>query len=91
MVDAALGATGRLDALVLNAAVSAAGPIDTEPIEDFDRMIAINLRGVVLGVRASLPALRAAGRAAASSSPPRCPDSAATRSCGRTTRPRAAS
>jgi meso-butanediol dehydrogenase/(S,S)-butanediol dehydrogenase/diacetyl reductase len=61
MVDAAVAATGRLDALVLNAAVSAAGPIDTEPIDDFDRMIAINLRGVVLGVRAALPALRAAG------------------------------
>ncbi len=58
MVDAALAATGRLDALVLNAAVAGAGPIDTEPIEDFDRMIAINLRGVVLGVRAALPALR---------------------------------
>ena len=60
MVEAALSATGRLDALVLNAAVSAAGPIDTEPIEDLDRMLAINLRGVVLGVRAALPALRVA-------------------------------
>jgi NAD(P)-dependent dehydrogenase (short-subunit alcohol dehydrogenase family) len=59
MVDAALAATGRLDALVLNAAVSAAGALDTEPIEDLDRMLAINLRGVVLGVRAALPALRA--------------------------------
>jgi meso-butanediol dehydrogenase / (S,S)-butanediol dehydrogenase / diacetyl reductase len=58
MVEAALSATGRLDGLVLNAAVAGAGPIDTEPIEDFDRMIAINLRGVVLGVRAALPALR---------------------------------
>ncbi|HZP31309.1 MAG TPA: SDR family oxidoreductase [Acidimicrobiia bacterium] len=63
MVDAALEATGRLDALVLNAAVSAAGPIDTEPIEDLDRMLAINLRGVVLGVRAALPALRAGAAA----------------------------
>jgi meso-butanediol dehydrogenase / (S,S)-butanediol dehydrogenase / diacetyl reductase len=61
MVARALEATGRLDALVLNAAVSAAGPVDTEPIEDLDRMLAINLRGVVLGVRAALPALRAAG------------------------------
>jgi meso-butanediol dehydrogenase/(S,S)-butanediol dehydrogenase/diacetyl reductase len=60
MVEAALAATGRLDAVVLNAAVSAAGALDTEPIEDLDRMLAINLRGVVLGVRAALPALRAA-------------------------------
>ena len=58
MVDAALAATGRLDALVLNAAVSAVGAIDTEPIEDLDRMLAINLRGVVLGVRAACAALR---------------------------------
>jgi len=59
MVEAALAATGRLDGLVLNAAVSAAGAIDTEPLDDLDRMLAINLRGVVLGVRAALPALRA--------------------------------
>jgi NAD(P)-dependent dehydrogenase (short-subunit alcohol dehydrogenase family) len=37
------------------------GDLDDEPIDDLDRMLAVNLRGVVLGVRAALPALRAAG------------------------------
>ncbi len=61
MVAAAIEETGRVDALVLNAAVSGAGSIDAQPLDELDRMLAVNLRGVVLGVRAALPALRAAG------------------------------
>lgn len=60
MVACAIERFGRLDALVCNAGVSGAGPLDDEPIEDLDRMLAVNLRGVVLGVRAALPALRTA-------------------------------
>lgn len=60
MVARALEQFGRLDGLVCNAGVSGAGTLDDEPIEDLDRMLAVNLRGVVLGVRAALPALRAA-------------------------------
>jgi len=52
---------GRLDAAVLNAAIFPAGPIDHLPMSDFDRLVAVNLRGVVLGIRASLPLLRANG------------------------------
>ena len=37
------------------------GTIDTQPLEEFDRILAVNLRGVVLGIRAALPALRATG------------------------------
>jgi meso-butanediol dehydrogenase/(S,S)-butanediol dehydrogenase/diacetyl reductase len=61
MVAAALEHCGRLDGLVLNAGVGSAGAVDTEPIERLDRALAVNLRGVVLGVRAALPALRDAG------------------------------
>ena len=61
MVDTAGRQFGRLDGLVLNAGVAARGAVDAEPMEDFDRILAVNLRGVVLGVRAALPALRAAG------------------------------
>jgi len=57
---------GGLDGAVLNAAVIAAGPIDQLPIEQLDRMYQVNLRGVVLGIRAVLPALRRRGGGAIS-------------------------
>jgi NAD(P)-dependent dehydrogenase (short-subunit alcohol dehydrogenase family) len=61
IVDLAESQFGRLDAAILNAGISISGPIDTLEMEAFDRLIAVNLRGPVLGVRASLPALRRAG------------------------------
>jgi NAD(P)-dependent dehydrogenase (short-subunit alcohol dehydrogenase family) len=61
MVDAAGRHFGRLDGLVLNAGVASTGAIDAQPIEEFDRVLSVNLRGVALGLRAALPALRAAG------------------------------
>jgi meso-butanediol dehydrogenase/(S,S)-butanediol dehydrogenase/diacetyl reductase len=62
MVDAALeaGDGERVDALVLNAGVAGQGTIAESPISELDRMYAVNIRGVVLGVQAALPALRAA-------------------------------
>ena len=61
MVTTAQERFGRLDAAVLNAAVFPYGSIDQLPLSDFDRIMAVNLRGVVLGIRAVLPALRASG------------------------------
>jgi NAD(P)-dependent dehydrogenase (short-subunit alcohol dehydrogenase family) len=61
MVAAAQGAFGRLDGVVLNAGVGASGAIDEQPLELVDRTLAINLRGVMLGMRAAVPALRANG------------------------------
>lgn len=52
---------GRLDALALNAGLAAVGSLDALPLEDFDRVLAVNLRGVLLGLRAGLPALRRVG------------------------------
>src|SRR5262245_1574893 len=62
MVDAALAAGDgeRLEALVLNAGVAGQGTISDSPISELDRMYAVNVRGVVLGMQAALPALRAA-------------------------------
>jgi NAD(P)-dependent dehydrogenase (short-subunit alcohol dehydrogenase family) len=51
---------GGLDAMFLNAGAVVTGAIDQLDLAAFDRMIAINLRAVVLGVRAGLPALRRA-------------------------------
>lgn len=61
VVASALERFGHLDAVVLNAGVASVGAIDTQPLEEFDRILSVNLRGVVLGVRAALPALRASG------------------------------
>ena len=61
MVALAQERFGGLDAAVLNAAVFPFGPIEQLPISEFDRLIAVNLRGVFLGIRAALPVLRARG------------------------------
>jgi NAD(P)-dependent dehydrogenase (short-subunit alcohol dehydrogenase family) len=52
---------GGLDAAALNAGIDTVGMIDTLPMDRFDRVLDVNLRGVVLGVRAVVPALRARG------------------------------
>lgn len=59
VVAAATQAFGRIDGLVLNAGIGGIGPIDTQPMADVDRILGVNLRGVILGLRAALPALRA--------------------------------
>jgi meso-butanediol dehydrogenase / (S,S)-butanediol dehydrogenase / diacetyl reductase len=61
-VKLALHRFGRLDAAVLNAGIGGGGPLEAAgAVERFDRIIAVNLRGVMLGIRAVVPALRAAG------------------------------
>lgn len=61
MVEAAVKRFGGLDGVVLNAAVSIHGDLLEMPMADFDRMHAVNTRGVALGIRAAVPALRARG------------------------------
>ena len=54
---------GRLDALVNNAAVQICGPlVETEPA-DFDRVLAVNVRGPYLACRALVGLLRVGGGA----------------------------
>ena len=59
MVAAAVERFGGLDAVVLNAGVTGAGPIEAFPLEEFDRIVQVDLKGPAYGVRAALPALRA--------------------------------
>lgn len=59
MVDAALDAFGRVDGLVANAGVAGQGRLADSPIRELDRMWAVNVRAVALGIQAALPALRA--------------------------------
>lgn len=61
-VELALERFGRLDAAVLNAGIGGAGPLESPgAIERFDRLFAVNVRSVALGIRAAAPALRASG------------------------------
>jgi len=60
MVEAARAAFGRLDSAILNAGLPGGGALEHVPLELFDRVIDVNVRGVVLGLRAALPALREA-------------------------------
>ena len=49
---------GRLDALVNNAAVEFRGTIEEHTAADFDRVLAVNVRGTFNCVRAALPLMR---------------------------------
>jgi NAD(P)-dependent dehydrogenase (short-subunit alcohol dehydrogenase family) len=52
---------GRLDILVNNAGITIHGTIEETSEADWDRIMAINLKGVFLGTKYALPAMRRAG------------------------------
>lgn len=52
---------GPLDELVNNAGVMWVGPFDAEPASAAEAMVAVNLLGVIRGVRLAAPAMRARG------------------------------
>lgn len=60
-IDGAAAAHGRLDLVFSNAGILMAGPTETFAVADFDRIVAVNLRGSFLTARAAIPHLRAAG------------------------------
>jgi NAD(P)-dependent dehydrogenase (short-subunit alcohol dehydrogenase family) len=60
-VDQALEAFGRLDVMVNNAAIGAAGPIAELREEDWTRMLNVNVGGVINGTRCAAAALRGHG------------------------------
>ncbi len=59
---AELGADGVLDGLVNCAGVGGLGALDEVSMEEWDGILAINLRGTVLGCRAVLAGMKARGR-----------------------------
>jgi 3alpha(or 20beta)-hydroxysteroid dehydrogenase len=61
VVAATLSAFGRIDVLVNNSAIYRVGPIEKERLDDFNRILAVNLGGTFLGIRAVIPAMRAGG------------------------------
>jgi NAD(P)-dependent dehydrogenase (short-subunit alcohol dehydrogenase family) len=58
MVRTARETFGALHGVFLNAGVSGFGLVDRLPLSVFDRVMDVNVRAVVLGMRAALPALR---------------------------------
>ncbi len=55
LVDAAINTYGRLDVIINNAGLMPHSPLDRCKITDWDRMIDVNIKGVLYGIAAALP------------------------------------
>ena len=60
-VDLAVGRFGRLDILVNNAGISNRATLEDTSDDAWDRMLDINAKGVFLGTRHAIPAMRSSG------------------------------
>ena len=60
-VDAAAQAMGGITTLFNNAGIGNQSPLHEWPVEEWNRLLAVNLTGVYLGFRAAIPHIRASG------------------------------
>jgi meso-butanediol dehydrogenase/(S,S)-butanediol dehydrogenase/diacetyl reductase len=63
-IERTLSEFGRIDSLILNAGIAGFGPIEGVPLEEFERIMAVNVTGLVLGLRSAIPALVESGEGA---------------------------
>jgi NADP-dependent 3-hydroxy acid dehydrogenase YdfG len=59
--DAARAAFGRIDAIVNNAGIMPLSPLASLKVDEWDRMIDVNVKGVLYGIAAVLPEMTARG------------------------------
>ena len=55
LVDHAVGLHGRVDVIINNAGLMPQSPLERLKIDDWDRMIDVNIKGVLYGIAAALP------------------------------------
>ncbi|OWJ69006.1 SDR family oxidoreductase [Inquilinus limosus] len=58
LVDAAVQAYGRVDVMINNAGLMPQAPLERLAVDDWDRMIDVNLKGVLYGIAAVLPVMQ---------------------------------
>ena len=61
-LDATVKTFGKLDVLVNNAGIFNGKGVEEATLDEWNRLVAVNLTGVVLGTRAALPHLKASGQ-----------------------------
>ena len=60
-IAATISEFGKLDVLVNNAGISSGGRVEDTTVEEWDRVMDINAKGVFLGTKAAIPEMRRAG------------------------------
>lgn len=59
LVDAAVDTFGQIDVIINNAGLMPHSPLERRKIADWDRMIDVNIKGVLYGIAAALPNMQA--------------------------------
>ena len=58
LVDTAVQTFGRIDVMINNAGLMPSSPLERLKIDDWDRMIDVNIKGVLYGIAAALPYMK---------------------------------
>ncbi|MDR6094232.1 SDR family oxidoreductase [Stenotrophomonas sp. SORGH_AS_0321] len=61
LIDRTVAAYGRVDVIINNAGVMPLSPLAALKVDEWDRMIDVNIRGVLHGIAAVLPQMQAQG------------------------------
>lgn len=59
--ETALAAFGRIDAIINNAGIMPLSPLASLKVDEWDRMVDVNIKGVLYGIAAVLPAMNRQG------------------------------